>query len=310
MAGEFVMLRLVNTYIRQKQATGLRWEKAATELRAFAKYLEINDFSHISYSSVMIWLEFRSTKLSKPGLDSIYALIRSFSIWVHNFDSSHEELPYRKLKKKRRRQPVILDTHMVASFMENLRKHPCERGLTSYTNSIMMGLMFTTGMRIGEAHSLLDSEVKVEAGYVYIKPSKSNRDRMVPLTESTIGALVKYREYRSYFFPSHKGRFFMFDNGEPKCQFAFVSRFNKVANQLGYRPDNQHGYKPTSLKPHDIRHSFAVGALIKCYKEQRNVQEEVSKLTVVLGHKHVKETYWYIEAVPELLELAMTAGSQ
>ena len=28
------------------------------------------------------------------------------------------------------------------------------------------------------------------------------------------------------------------------------------------------------------------------------------KLTTYLGHVHVNVTYWYVEAVPELLELA------
>ena len=31
---------------------------------------------------------------------------------------------------------------------------------------------------------------------------------------------------------------------------------------------------------------------------------EIPKLATYLGHVHVNETYWYLEAVPELLELA------
>jgi hypothetical protein len=34
------------------------------------------------------------------------------------------------------------------------------------------------------------------------------------------------------------------------------------------------------------------------------VERELPKLTTYLGHVDVGHTYWYIEAVPELLELA------
>ena len=36
----------------------------------------------------------------------------------------------------------------------------------------------------------------------------------------------------------------------------------------------------------------------------RDVERELPKLSAYLGHAHVADTYWYIEAVPELLQLA------
>ena len=34
------------------------------------------------------------------------------------------------------------------------------------------------------------------------------------------------------------------------------------------------------------------------------MERELPKLSTYLGHVHVSDTYWYIEAVPELLRLA------
>lgn len=34
------------------------------------------------------------------------------------------------------------------------------------------------------------------------------------------------------------------------------------------------------------------------------VMAEVPKLAMYLGHMHVRHSYWYLEAVPELLQLA------
>lgn len=53
-----------------------------------------------------------------------------------------------------------------------------------------------------------------------------------------------------------------------------------------------------------MRHRFAVHALIAWYRADRNVDAEIPKLATYLGHVHVSDTYWYLEAVPELLGLA------
>ena len=54
----------------------------------------------------------------------------------------------------------------------------------------------------------------------------------------------------------------------------------------------------------DLRHRFATRKLIEWYRAGLNVEREMPKLATYLGHVHVRHTYWYIEAVPELLQLA------
>lgn len=44
--------------------------------------------------------------------------------------------------------------------------------------------------------------------------------------------------------------------------------------------------------------------MVQWYREGRDVRRELPKLSTYLGHVEVGLTYWYIEAVPELLELA------
>ena len=49
---------------------------------------------------------------------------------------------------------------------------------------------------------------------------------------------------------------------------------------------------------------FAARTLIHWYRAGLDVERELPKLATYLGHVHVNETYWYLEAVPELLQLA------
>jgi sugar phosphate isomerase/epimerase len=44
--------------------------------------------------------------------------------------------------------------------------------------------------------------------------------------------------------------------------------------------------------------------LIDWYRAGRDVEREIPKLATYLGHVHTHDTYWYLEAVPELLQLA------
>lgn len=54
----------------------------------------------------------------------------------------------------------------------------------------------------------------------------------------------------------------------------------------------------------DIRHSFATRTLIDWYKAGLNATLELPKLATYLGHVDFSHTYWYVEGVPELLQLA------
>jgi hypothetical protein len=54
----------------------------------------------------------------------------------------------------------------------------------------------------------------------------------------------------------------------------------------------------------NYRHRFATARIIAWYREGLDVERELPKLATYLGHAHVRYSYWYIEAVPELLNLA------
>ena len=44
--------------------------------------------------------------------------------------------------------------------------------------------------------------------------------------------------------------------------------------------------------------------MINWYRTDKDPEREMLKLSTYLGHAQPANTYWYIEAVPELLELA------
>ena len=52
-----------------------------------------------------------------------------------------------------------------------------------------------------------------------------------------------------------------------------------------------------------MRHTFAVRCVIGWYRDGLDVERRLALLSTYLGHVAPSSTYWYLSAVPELLEL-------
>ena len=53
---------------------------------------------------------------------------------------------------------------------------------------------------------------------------------------------------------------------------------------------------------HDLRHHFAIRTLLNWYQSDTDVEAHLPELAAYLGHIHVRDSYWYLSAVPELVE--------
>jgi hypothetical protein len=51
-------------------------------------------------------------------------------------------------------------------------------------------------------------------------------------------------------------------------------------------------------------HRFVIRTLRHWYRTNKDVEAHLPELATYIGHAHVSDTYWYISAAPELLQLA------
>ena len=56
---------------------------------------------------------------------------------------------------------------------------------------------------------------------------------------------------------------------------------------------------------HDMRHRFATNTLVQWYRSGQDPERRLPLLSAYLGHVHVADTQWYLEASPELMREAM-----
>ncbi len=158
-------------------------------------------------------------------------------------------------------------------------------------------------MRVNEALMLNREDVDLEHAILSIRRAKFGKSRFVPIHSSTRDVLKHYDELKSRVFPRPATpAFFVSERGTRITEWSARYTFAKISQQIGLRATAKgHGRGP---RIHDMRHRFAAHTLIEWYRAGVDVERELPKLATYLGHVHVNETYWYLEAVPELLQLA------
>jgi len=178
-------------------------------------------------------------------------------------------------------------------------------GLRAMTYMTLIGLLSATGLRPGEALALDVGDVDLQNGILAIRESKFGKSRFVPVEESTRTALARYAKQRDKPRPRAATEAFLVSERGKRVHACVARRtFATMSCSIGLRVST--GSRRTGRGPRlqDFRHSFATRRLIEWYRAGLDVGRELPKLATYLGHVDVGHTSWYIEAVPELLQLA------
>ena len=85
---------------------------------------------------------------------------------------------------------------------------------------------------------------------------------------------------------------------ENRSQLQDVDKAFRTAVKQAGLPPGPGGVRPT---PHSLRHAFAVRALQTCPDGRDAITKHMLALSTYLGHSKVAHTYWYLEAVPDLM---------
>jgi integrase len=170
----------------------------------------------------------------------------------------------------------------------------------AHTYRTLIGLLASTGMRVGEAIDLDRTSLDGVHGVITVRHGKFGKSREVPLHSSTLEALEEYVRHRhrrcsrpvsSAFFLSLAASRLIYRNVHPT--------FLRLVGWAGLADR-----KPRRPRIHDLRHTFAVRTLIDWYWAGLDVERQLPILSTYLGHVSPSSTYWYLSAVPELLGVA------
>jgi integrase len=295
--------RGLREYLALRSRLGFVLKDVRWALNKFIRFLETEGASHITTKLALQWAT-QAVGVQPATWAWRLGTVRRFAAWFSALDPRTEVPPQGLLPYRYRRQrPYVYRDAEIERVVRTAARLHSPKGLRGRTYSALFGLLAVTGMRVGEAVSLDRDDVDLVEGVLSIRRAKSGKSRLVPVQSSTQIALRAYADARDRLLP-HPATpaFFLLERGTrvTKCMAEWT--FAQVSKRVGLRsPDVRWGKGP---RLHDMRHRFAAKTLIEWYRGGLDVEREIPKLATYLGHASVNDTYWYIEAVPELLQLA------
>ena len=136
-----------------------------------------------------------------------------------------------------------------------------------------------------------------------IRQTKFKKSRLLPLHATTWEALDRYVSARQR-FGTLNDALFVSTTGTPPSYPTVIAIFLRLARSTGLR--GQPGQPGPRI--HDLRHTFAVRSLEQCRPDRNAVGRHIVALSTYLGHAHVTDTYWYLQATPTLMGQIASAG--
>ena len=297
-------LRLeLDRYLTIRRSLGYDLDTTARVLRRFLAFAESQGAEHVTPDLFLRWQQTfgadgRQTWAARLGM------VRLFAQWLHGLDPAHEAPPRGLIPNRSRRSPYIYSEAEIASIVAAASELPSVYGLRGLVYATLFGLIATTGLRISEALALDVGDIDLETGVLTIRRGKLGKARLVPLDASVAHRLRAYTGERDRLLGASPGALFVADAVRRISDCSARYTFALVCQKLGLRSPQRFGRHGRGPRIHDLRHTFAARTLIGWYRTGQDPAREMIKLTTYLGHASPEHTYWYIEAVPELLELA------
>ena len=289
-------------YLAMRRALGFRLTTQGRHLMSFVRFCEERGAHRVTADLAIEW----ATRTAKGSGDEVYQarrldVARIFARHLQALDPATEIPPEDVLSRRYRRiPPYLYSPQEIAALMSAaVGLAPAMRAATWRT---LIGLLTVTGMRQGEACRLSRDDVDLDAGTLVIRDSKFGKSRQVFLHPTAVAALRAYARARDRAFPEPAADTFLVNSrGGPLDGHNIQHTFTVLIAAAGIQAPP--GRRAPRL--HDLRHVFTVATMLDWYRDGQNVQARLPLLSTWLGHVDPKSTYWYLQAVPELLARAV-----
>jgi len=288
-------------YLALRRALGYKLYEPGLVLAQFVRFLEGEDAAFITTELALRWAT-QPVNVQPSHWAKRLSIVRGFAQYRSATDR-RTEVPSPQLlpHRVRRPRPYIYRDSEVRRLIAAATELPSGPGLRRQTYATLFGLLAVTGLRISESVGLDRDDVDLGEGLLLVRGAKFGKTRWVPVHSSTLRVLQHYAGMRDRLCPNPQTpSFFLSERGVRLTVWIVRHTFVKLARRIGLRgPNDSRG-----PRLHDLRHRFAVKTLLDWYQAGIDVEQHLPELATYLGHAHITDTYWYLTATPELLQLA------
>jgi integrase len=290
----------VALYIDLHRSLGFKFRTQRILLQSFAAFAEEHGDKHIRSDRVIAWAAHAP---SAPQRRNRLLTIRRFALAMHAEDPGHEIPAADALgcAAFSRRAPYIYTSGEIARLLRAAAELKPAGSIKPLTYATLLGLLAATGMRISEALALQLDDITADG--LLIRNSKFHKSRLLPLHETARQALGAYLAVRGKTGTLERA-LFVSNAGTAPAYNTVKAVFLQLLRSAGL--DCPPGRKRPRI--HDLRHTFAVRSIEQCRCSRDAIARHIVALSTYLGHAHVTDTYWYLQATPLLMSQIAEAG--
>lgn len=247
-----------------------------TDLVQFQDFLATTfhrkSYTDAGHNEIRMWIvELKENQISSRSINRKISTLKSFYKFML-VKGQVDNSPMNRIvaPKSSRKLPVYFEQNKLNQLFE---LKVFSNDFQGIRDIVVMELLSGTGMRLAELMEIKDTDV---VGNQIKVIGKGAKERIVPIPESLVALLDKYREYRTEKFPVNDGNLLVTNKGD-KLYEKFVYRL--VNHYLGLVTNE------TKRSPHTMRHSFATNML--------NNGAQLLTIKEILGHSNLAATQVY-----------------
>lgn len=290
----------IQNLINLRRLSGTDYQSQAQLLGYFDRFLVKEHLSEprITRKIVDRYLESLSHLAPRTRFNRFSVVKQLCQYLARNDPEGYVPDPLRAISSRGAHQPYIYSNSELQALMAAASQLPPESSLRPHTYRTLLGLLYSTGIRIGEASALNLQHFHSQEQMLYIAEGKFRKARWVPLSASTCRALEQYVRKRLQMIPRSPDSPFFINQRSCRLHHCTVNQtFRHLLRQC-------HIYhsKHTGPRIHDIRHTFAVHRLLAWYRDGQDVNARLAWLATYMGHVDIHSTQVYLRATPELMK--------
>lgn len=290
-------------YLAHKRALGRKFHGEEKSLDLLVAFCEAQGIERVDQlDPVFLDVFFSSRPRPRPrSFNNLVGIVGCFLRWAVD----QELVATSPLRTRRRRQssariPFLFDPSQArqlliaaAGLPDNSRAQA--RGPTY---NVVFALCYGLGLRAGEVCGLRVGDVDTRRQLLVVRGGKFGKSRLVP-HGPRIGELLGGQLARCG--RSADDPLFSFGRRRVCLNPGTASQ---VFHRLVIELDFPIAEGVSSPRLHDLRHSFAVGCLLRWYREGVDPGERLFRLSTFMGHVSPASTAVYLTITPSLLDEA------
>jgi site-specific recombinase XerD len=287
----------IQNFINLRRLSGSDFKAQAQLLGYFDRFLLTHEWSQPrisreitdSYQESLVHLAPRSRS-------NRFCVVRQLCEYLAGKDpDSYVPEPLKPTPSAGAHPPYIYTQAEIQRLLSAASQLPPANSLRPHTYQTLLGLLYSTGIRIGEALALNLEHLEISESRLYIAEGKFRKARWVSLSPSTCRAVEQYLEKRSRIGPrSPESPLFINGRSQRVRQGTVNVTFHHLLRQCAI--------PHTGPRIHDIRHTFAVHRLLAWYRDGQDVNARLPWLATYMGHVDIHSTHVYLQATAELID--------